>query len=727
MTLLTRLRAHVGPWALVWLIVAILVGVTAAVGSVSHHLDDGALRDAVRDAPSIDRDLIASRTSRTALTSAPAAEPFRRVVLDVLPDALDGLVEEAWGFQRTEISQLEGLGASLTGDGVSREPAGFAPVVSLYTQTDLAADITVIDGRAPATDPSGEVVEVIVTPDVAAALGLTVGGEYVLHAGTVGLGPDQDESRTMSTVLVTGTFVPTVPDDPVWEHLQALREPDLMAVIQELGGIQPRALQAGLLTDPGGFRFVEERGLVPYLAPTTRVRVRFDVDRMDTTWAADVEEAVARVRTARELSGARIQSRLPGLIEDVAQRSVAVHALITLATGGIVGAGVMLLLATAGLIVQRRQQELHLLRARGGGLLRIALRTGTEGLPVVLTAAGVGWAVHRPLTSAVLARSSSLAVGADGLPPSTAGPTLVTMLLVGMLAVPLAAAWVARRATVARRPRISRPGPSPQRLTTEASVALVAVVGVAVARQRGLSGVDVDPLLSSVPLLLAVAAGLLILRLYPLPLRWLESERRTERGPVGYLAVARASRSGPGAIWTLLVVVAAAAVTGLAGGLDASLAVDDPADDRWLEPGTAFHAGLVLVLRASGSIGVLFVTLTVAVLLVMPSAERARQLALLHTLGLRRRQAGGLVVAEFLPPVVVAVVTGLTVGVATPVLLGRALGLEALIGVPTPRPTMDGSAAALIVLLPVALSIVGALIAVARPSSGRAIDPDAAM
>src|SRR5690606_22182321 len=110
------------------------------------------------------------------------------------------------------------------------------------------------------------------------------------------------------------------------------------------------------------------------------------------------------------------------------------------------------------------------------------------------------------------------------------------------------------------------------RTAVEALVLLLAVVGVVVTHQRGPTRVGVDPYLSLVPLLVAVAAGVLVLRLYPLPLRLLARLAGRARSPVGFLGLARATRAAPAAVPGLLVLVAAVALGGCASAVDVGLA-----------------------------------------------------------------------------------------------------------------------------------------------------------
>jgi putative ABC transport system permease protein len=96
-----------------------------------------------------------------------------------------------------------------------------------------------------------------------------------------------------------------------------------------------------------------------------------------------------------------------------------------------------------------------------------------------------------------------------------------------------------------------------------------------VLRRRGLttgtwSG-GIDPFLSAVPALLSVAAGLLILRILPYPLRLAGRVFARGRSAVPFVGVARASRQDAIAVLPLVIVLLAVAVIGFGSTVESSL------------------------------------------------------------------------------------------------------------------------------------------------------------
>lgn len=107
--------------------------------------------------------------------------------------------------------------------------------------------------------------------------------------------------------------------------------------------------------------------------------------------------------------------------------------------------------------------------------------------------------------------------------------------------------------------------------------------------------------------------------------------------------------------------------------------------------------------------------LSVLLALATGAAARGAVVSALRTLGLSRRQAGGLLVLEAVPPVVAAVVTGGATGLALPWLVGPALDLRGYTGGETvTRFTPDLVAAGVLAAVLVALTLVAVAVETVR-------------
>jgi putative ABC transport system permease protein len=84
--------------------------------------------------------------------------------------------------------------------------------------------------------------------------------------------------------------------------------------------------------------------------------------------------------------------------------------------------------------------------------------------------------------------------------------------------------------------------------------------------------------------------------------------------------------------------------------------------------------------RIALAIAVLYAALAIVAALTLTASRRSQDLAFLRTVGLSARQALGLTIVEHGPPVVLALLPGVALGIWTAVLLAPGLGLAAFVG-----------------------------------------------
>src|SRR5690606_27143457 len=366
MASLVRLRAHVGLWSMVALLSAAVALVLATAAPATRRLEDRALRDAVAAATNVERDIIVTRRDPSVpggdVLSTEAMQGYAR---RLLPETMREVTGEVWSFQRTTVSTFEGVGASLTGDGLRSEPDGFASVVALHHQPGLEREFVLTQGRLPRTDVDAGRLEVVAAEAVAERLGMTVGRDYLFHAGDVTNYPDEGPDRDSVPVRLVGVFTPRDPSAPVWDHAPLLLEPTTVRIPGD--NPPPATLQATLVTDADAFTLLAERQLVGGLRPRGDTRVRFDPARLDASWPAEATAAVLRVLSSPvRTSDTSVTTRLPGFLEEFTRQAAAARALVAVTGAGIVGTLGGLLVLTALLVNDRRREELRLLRARGG-------------------------------------------------------------------------------------------------------------------------------------------------------------------------------------------------------------------------------------------------------------------------------------------------------------------------------------------------------------------------
>jgi putative ABC transport system permease protein len=218
---------------------------------------------------------------------------------------------------------------------------------------------------------------------------------------------------------------------------------------------------------------------------------------------------------------------------------------------------------------------------------------------------------------------------------------------------------------------------SPRRLAIEAAVVVSSLVGVYLLRRRGLADENgFDPYLAAVPLLLGLAAGIVAVRLYPLPVRFLAAAAARRRDLVPALALRRVARQPGVTAAPLLVLLLGVSVSVFAAVMAATVShAQEGAGSAGLSP---LATGTLDAFRAGARVGAAYAAFVIVLALLLTARTRLRDLAYLRALGLSRRQAVAVTAAEFAPPFVVALVVGTALGLATAYLVEPGLDLTAL-------------------------------------------------
>jgi putative ABC transport system permease protein len=256
---------------------------------------------------------------------------------------------------------------------------------------------------------------------------------------------------------------------------------------------------------------------------------------------------------------------LPRILERYAAQRALAGSVLTIAALGPFGLAAGALAMVAILLVRRRRSTLALARGRGAsGRLLLGAQL-LEG------------AVYAGAASLVGLLVAMLAIQAR---PSLLSPTLSVAVGIGATLLLVGASW-----PLARRPLglLDRDDPpvlrvAPRRLVIELTIVFVAFGATLLLRQRGLTvtttgeAARADPLLASVPILSGLAAGILALRLYPLPIRalgWLAARRRDFVAVTGLRTIGRNPSSANLPLLVLLLTAAFGAFSSvIASSLD---------------------------------------------------------------------------------------------------------------------------------------------------------------
>ncbi|WP_267713562.1 FtsX-like permease family protein [Streptomyces sp. CoH17] len=546
----TRLRAAPGAAVALAVLVALTACLAAAFPRALDRYTDAGLRRAVDRAPADVTGVLISAAPDPGVGEATVEDSLRpRRLADAYRSVL-GLVEHPLAADEEQSSYGVRTTESLPSpDTWLPRPDGLPAEMVLVAPQDLDGRARLRSGRLPKVpggqaDASTTEVEAAVTEETARILHMKVGS--VVHI------PGHREL----TVRVTGVVTPERPDGAYWSVDPVLRTPSLRRVPAPAGAPSPTYWVGGLLLAPeAGPALLGSAPVVRYwnLAPDPDALHARDLDGLASA-VASLESGPALQQLHSAVSPLTdATTGLDDIFTTYGQLRDDIGPLIAVAASGAGTVAAVVLLMTGGLAAGRRRAELALLRARGASVRGLAGRLLAETAVVAVPAGALG------LGTALLALP-----GARLLPAVAAA---VAVTAVACLALPLraVAAHHAVRIHEGRRdattPRASR-----RRVVAELTVVVLALGAVEILRRRGATDGAGD-LVAMAPVLVGVIAALVLVRLYPLPLRGLARPARRLRGAVGPLALARAGRTSASAVLPLLALLTAFTVAAFGGSV----------------------------------------------------------------------------------------------------------------------------------------------------------------
>jgi putative ABC transport system permease protein len=277
-----------------------------------------------------------------------------------------------------------------------------------------------------------------------------------------------------------------------------------------------------------------------------------DTDRLGAADVGPTVTALRRLAGSVPSSGisdipgdSRLNSGLLRLLESHQRMWQSVGAVLALVGIGVMVIAVASLAAVLVVASAGRVRVATLLRARGAGRREVLLPAAVELAAIVLPPA-----------------LAALILAAVVLPGPSIVPGLVLVGTVAVLAL-LIGLWMVQRGAVGgaegRPVRGRRLGA--RRLVLELCLAGGALVGAWLLRERGVNALggqgSADPLVAAALALVGIAAGVIAIRLYPLPARLLGAVVAWRRDLLPVLAVRRAVRGGGSAKLLFLLVTTA--------------------------------------------------------------------------------------------------------------------------------------------------------------------------
>jgi putative ABC transport system permease protein len=449
-------------------------------------------------------------------------------------------------------------------------------------------------GQPAARQPTATV-QVVMTRQTAATLGLHAGSTFVMPGSELG----STGAVTQVTVLVTGIVVPVDPASSFWST-----DPGVLAAdLQYQGTTGGPFWAAAALTGPD-----EARELQSYFGardPQMEWVFPLNLSSLDGQQVQPLRDALDKISAQTPaISGSlepvastlTVSSGMLFALGGFIATAQSVDTLLWLLYVSLTVAGLAVLLLAARMVATRRSAEITVIRARGGSLWQIAVGTGGDAALLCVPAAVL--AAAAAILAVPGAGSGQGAGSAGGWWPPAA------VLAAAVFGPALIAAWQHRLPRRRTAVRARRRGAT--RLVAEAALAAAAVAGIVAFRDQGAQATSgVNLYTSAAPVLVAVPAVIVVLRLYPLVLRGLlRTAARTSRAPA-FLGLARASRTALSPALPTFVLVLALTVAAFAGmvrdavvngeaaaswhsvGADATVTPSDTARDFTISPAAA--------------------------------------------------------------------------------------------------------------------------------------------
>jgi len=383
------------------------------------------------------------------------------------------------------------------------------------------------------------------------------------------------------TILVTAIVRTRDPGSTFWQQDITLIKP---SINQDKPPSSPLYWFGGVIADPS------QLGAIQQVVGSSGLSIGWEyplgLTHVNADQARGLYQALSRATTAAPPLTGRLAPAAGALVvsspllQDLALflgTQAAVETVLLLLFVSLIVTGAAVILLAGRMIVARREDELVLLRARGGSLWQVAGRV----LGGTLISAGPGVLIGAGLAIALVPGGST-----------PVGWSLAAVAAVAALAgPPLIAVWQYRRPAPASNPaRITsaetRRPPRPwRRPVIEVTAIAASVAGLIVLHDQGVPTGDsgtsaaanagADLYLTLVPILVAIPVVVIMLRLYPLAIRGLAAVSARRTGATGFVALSRAARSPLTGVLPAFALVLALSVATFAGMVSQGIAAGE--------------------------------------------------------------------------------------------------------------------------------------------------------
>jgi putative ABC transport system permease protein len=558
-----HVRSHAGGGAIVALLVFVLAVLAAAAPVALSALGDATLRTRLDAVSPAVRDVVSENVGANAFPQIGMREYVEPATTDEVWGPFAASVEDIRAYADAPVPDVLATGRMVTrnsdnqileGDGTRAASIAFDPAYE--------AEIRITDGRMPEPAPAflsepaavglggqpiGNRIELVLSTQTATELEWPVG-----EVRTIG-----DARRFLVELELVGLFEAEDPEAAYWDHVPSVLEPFIFD-----DGNQPRQVTGTGFAHPaslvaGGGLGQEWSTLVWYPTDTGRI----DGDNAEAIVAGlnkltAVSHTIGTMAEGMGLLSLGFDADITVTIEAALAQQRSTAGVIAMLVAGPVGVAAAVLVLGCRLILEGRRPALRLLSARGASIGQRRGLLATEGLLVGVVPAAIGVAVAATVGAVVF-----------GVAPDAAG--IATGALAGIAPVGILVVLAPTVAERQARADLGRRG-SRLRLITESVVTGLAATALALLFIRGYSD-GVDVLLAATPLLLALVACLITIRLYPLPLGAAHSRARAGADLDAFLGSARALREPTLGVTPVLALVVGVSVAMSSGVLLSTL------------------------------------------------------------------------------------------------------------------------------------------------------------
>lgn len=561
-----QFRADLGPLLAMAAIVLVVATLASAAPLALRSLTSAEVAYQFENLPATRRDLVARSPGTPAIT--PGVSPFAQfdsalaAIRAAAPTPLDkalGTAEYAFVSDRFPVARKNvDWNDPLTPITINVAPK-LADHIRLVEGTLPASFdhlIDTVDNEYPGRpfdpfyrDPRDPQIDILLSVDTAEEGDWAVGEERWVGAfGNYGF-----------YARLSGTFEALDPLDGFWAASPSALQPGIDYT--PFGGTNTRVVIGAAFIDPGSWPAMTKQFNAPMITTvviplsTAGLTVEEDVAILPQLRGfTSNAQPVANVAKPDAVTSLTFDSEAEPTLTTAISRAATATAVLVMVASGPIGVAVAALWLLSRLIMLRRRDTLALGSARGASDMQLRLSQALQVLLLSMPAAAIGCAVGYALF------------------PSSASPIAAwfaaTVAVVPPILIMIAASPRSLRAT---RGDLDPRARGRYRWVLEIIVFALTALSVYLLLQRGLTTnagtIGVDPLLAATPLLLSLSAGLIVLRLYPIPLLGFARAVKRRKGIVAFLGANRSIRDPAAGLAPVLAMVVGLAVAVFSGVL----------------------------------------------------------------------------------------------------------------------------------------------------------------